>query len=771
MSRICLVIRELHRAEHEVVDRAPALARRTLRALAAIGAGPLDVLTTVAALPDDLRREVESVATLHDIDWTGDAALDAYPCDAMRASMAIDRTLRRLHADARYTRIILPAAGAQGYFALRAARSLNAYAGATLALLLHSPTVVRRFLDRRLTATTEQAFADHAEWSAIAEADELLAQSSDQFAALDAAADDAGWLEQVRRPRRVITGVAIDPARVDPAAPVPALRRPSVLAFGPLRYSCGAHTLVIAAQRLLASGVDVDVRFVGADLAEASFDRVMSAWLARRIGSAWADRFHFEPAPTPGSTGFAGADAGGIGAALERGPAVVCFAGADAGCAGSAAEALAAGACVVAAEGSPAADLIDHERTGLVVHQDDADALASALGRVLTDLDLARNFGTAARASAGEKFTLAGPGVAVRGTGSQAAGASGAPSTGPLTPIGPSPRVTVVIPFYNLGAWLPDTLRSVKAQTYTNYEVLVVDDGSTDAASLALLDHLPEQGIRVVRRVNGGLAAARNTGVREARTALVLTLDADDVLDPRYLETTVGVFERDRTGRLAVVSTPVKLFRESPDRPISGWIPLGLDRELLPFINVGAAASCLMRRDAVLSVGGYDEFLVSYEDWDLWCSLAGAGFTAQIVPEFLFYYRVRDDGVFRQFCVPNHYRYKSYLLSKHAGLATRPGLAARLALGETKSHADRADWLAGELDAARTRAGALEHELGSVRAGSVTFEQAVERLRRENIRYRVADTINAAVKASGLHAPAKSVARRITGGGGPAGAG
>ncbi len=756
--RTCLAIRELFRGPDEASDPVPALFRRTLRALAAQGGDggdggdELHVLTSVSSLPDELRAEVESLATLHDIDHSGDSSLDAFPCKQMCYSMAIHRTLRALHTLAPLDRIHLPAANAEGYFTLRAARSLDEFAGVTISLAVQSPVVVRRFLDRRLTATTEQAFADHAEFSAIAEADLLVAQTREQFDALDAAADGAGWLERIRSAERRMTGPILDGSRVVPIEPSEPATRPSVLVFGPLRHSSGAHTLVTAVHRLLASGVDLEVRFVGADLAEASFDRVMSEWLRRKAGSAWSDRFGFELGVEPTSTGFVGADAGGIGVALDAGVRVCCFPGADAGCAGAAAEALAAGACVVAVAGSPASELIDNARTGLVAPASDPVALAEALGRVLTDAALAARFGDAARREAASGPT---PDPLPSARRPRA-------TTADIRVTGTSPRVSVVIPFYNLGAWLPDTLRSVRAQTYTNYEIIVVDDGSTDAASLSLLDHLPERGVRVVRRVNGGLAAARNTGLHAATSDLVLTLDADDLLDPRYLETTVGVFERDRTGRLAVVSTPIKLFRESPDKPISGWIPLGLDREMLPFINVGACASCLMRRDALLGVGGYDEFLVSYEDWDLWCSLAGAGYTASIVPEFLFYYRVRDDGVFRQFCVPNHFRYKSYLLEKHAGLPTRPGLAARLALAEAKTQQDRADWLTGELDAMRSRSAGLEADL----ARSVTFEEAAERMRRENIRYRVVDKLNNAVKSSGLHAPVKLVARKLTGRGG-----
>jgi len=762
--RTCLIIRELHRGPDEAVDSAPALFRRTLRALAFTGAraDSVHVLAATHRMPPELRRQIEAVAHLHEIEYTGDAALEAFPCDQMRHSMAVHRSLRRLHAQTPFDRVHISADNGEGYFTLRAARTLGEFDHTTISVAVHSPTVVRRFLDRRLSATTEDALADHTEWNAMSEADVLVSQTREQFDALDAAADAAGWLDRIRTPQRIVTGVVLDPSTVA-RAPAPARASlPVVLAFGPLRLSSGAHTLVAAAQRLLAAGDELAVRFVGADLALAPFDKVMSGWLQRKIGSAWTDRFRVEPPPSPGPTGFSGADAGGIGEALAHGPRVVCFPGADAGCAGAAWEAMAAGACVVAVVGSPAADLIEHERTGLIAPANDPAGLAATLHRVLSDPRLSDRLGATARSDVAHLPSI-NP-VPTKPPAPRAGAPAGVDRSPRARSAGDVPRVTVLVPFYNLGAWFPDTLRSIRAQTFTDYEILVVDDGSTDPLSLDLLDRLPEQGVRVLRRTNGGSSAARNTGFRAARSELILQVDADDILHPRYLETTLGAFERDRTGRLAVACTPIRIFFESPERPAnSGWIPLGFDRELLPFINVGATASCLVRRDAVLSVGGYDEFLPAHEDWDLWCAMAAAGFTSSIIPEFLFFYRVREDGLFRTFGLPNHYRYKSYMLSKNTGLATRPSLSARLALGETKSQHDRADWLAQELAAARARLAAVEAELAAVQAGSVSYEQAADRLRRENIRYRIVDRLNVAAKSTGLHAPVKSVARRFTG--------
>src|SRR5689334_1514338 len=109
--------------------------------------------------------------------------------------------------------------------------------------------------------------------------------------------------------------------------------------------------------------------------------------------------------------------------------------------------------------------------------------------------------------------------------------------------IGRAPRVSVVVPCWNQACFLPEAVGSVLEQTFRDFEIVIVDDGSPDdTADVAarLIAQNPDAQIRLVRRENGGLPAARNTGVAAARGELVLPLDADDRIAPGFLESAVA---------------------------------------------------------------------------------------------------------------------------------------------------------------------------------------------------------------------------------------
>ena len=196
------------------------------------------------------------------------------------------------------------------------------------------------------------------------------------------------------------------------------------------------------------------------------------------------------------------------------------------------------------------------------------------------------------------------------------------------------PCVSVVIPVFNAGDYLAQALDSVARQTYRDFEVVVIDDGSTDRRTLALLEAAATNpGVTVHRTPNGGPSRARNAGVEHARGAYVLPLDADDYLAPAFLAKTAPLLDADPA--LGVVYTWVGLVGGHHGVWRTGGFSV---TDLLARCTIHV--SSLYRRELWEDVGGYDpRFVESCEDWDFWLGAAQRGWTGRCVPEVLVYYR------------------------------------------------------------------------------------------------------------------------------------
>jgi glycosyltransferase involved in cell wall biosynthesis len=203
-----------------------------------------------------------------------------------------------------------------------------------------------------------------------------------------------------------------------------------------------------------------------------------------------------------------------------------------------------------------------------------------------------------------------------------------------------APKVSVIIPCYNLGPYLVEAVESVFAQTMQDFEILVVDDGSTDAGTLRVLRYFKRPRTRLLRIANRGLPGARNHAIAHAEGRYLCALDADDRLHPTFLEKTTALLDADPS--LAFVSTWLEVFGAESWL----WKPPSCELPALLAECVVLTASPV-RREAVAAVGGYDERLFGEgeEDWDLWLSLLENGERGTILPEILFYYRRRPGSM------------------------------------------------------------------------------------------------------------------------------
>ena len=229
------------------------------------------------------------------------------------------------------------------------------------------------------------------------------------------------------------------------------------------------------------------------------------------------------------------------------------------------------------------------------------------------------------------------------------------------------PTTSFVVTCHNLGAYLDETLDSLFAQTVQDFDVVVVNDGSTDGATCRLLADLDRPRTRVVHAERRGLPGARNMGVRHAVGMYLCMVDADDLLEPTYLERSLQTLES--RPDLAFASHWLRAFGDET----WDWTPTDCGFPALLHANTINGAA-LMRRDLFERVGGFDETLVDgCEDWEFWIRVVDAGFAGVIIPEFLFRYRRRADSMSRTMhAVPGMPVLYRQLVDRHPDLFPRP---------------------------------------------------------------------------------------------------
>lgn len=206
------------------------------------------------------------------------------------------------------------------------------------------------------------------------------------------------------------------------------------------------------------------------------------------------------------------------------------------------------------------------------------------------------------------------------------------------------PKVSVVIPAYNAMTYLPETLNSVLKQTFSDFEVVIIDDGSTDLIQAWIAQNITDPRVRLITQANQGLSGARNTGIANAQGEYVAFLDADDVWEPTKLEKQVNYLDNNSTVGLVYNWTA---FIDAEGKPTGRIMGGDIEGDVLEEIlqhNIIDCPSVVVRRKCFETVGMFDITLRSVEDWDMWIRIA-ARYPLAVIKEPLVYYRQHSSNM------------------------------------------------------------------------------------------------------------------------------
>lgn len=233
-----------------------------------------------------------------------------------------------------------------------------------------------------------------------------------------------------------------------------------------------------------------------------------------------------------------------------------------------------------------------------------------------------------------------------------------------------SALLSIVIPCYNHGKYIQETIESIEnAKGKYDVEIIIVDDGSTDALTISKLSELEDKGYFVLHQKNGGLGNARNNGIKLAKGKYILPLDSDNTVLEPYLDDAIDVLEKDHFYDI-VYGNAIYFGEKKGD-----WI-VG-EYSLLKFIPNNYIDACAVYRKSVWEkLGGYDEKIpkMGVEDWDFWLNSSFNGFRFFYLQKPCFNYRVLQGSMIRSFSENDIKSARIYIENKYKNHLSFPDL-------------------------------------------------------------------------------------------------
>ena len=230
-----------------------------------------------------------------------------------------------------------------------------------------------------------------------------------------------------------------------------------------------------------------------------------------------------------------------------------------------------------------------------------------------------------------------------------------------------TPVVTIIIPCFNQGQFLDEAIQSViQCRDESIYEIIIVDDGSTDSDTITKLKELAREGLMIINQPNKGLGAARNAGIRAANGRYILPLDADNKIRPEYIYEGFRLLDADIS--LEVVYGNAEYFGAKSGLWESGQFNL---QRLMMENYIDACA--VFRKSTWEKLGGYDEKMpvMGYEDWDFWLRLAFQNGKFSYINKVMFDYRYSQKSMIRSVQKDKYIAVLEYLEKKHSNYLNR----------------------------------------------------------------------------------------------------
>jgi len=201
------------------------------------------------------------------------------------------------------------------------------------------------------------------------------------------------------------------------------------------------------------------------------------------------------------------------------------------------------------------------------------------------------------------------------------------------------PLISIIIPCFNDDKFIEQAVDSVLSQTYSNIEVIIVDDGS-NIETKQVLEKLKLRITKLITQENCGQSTARNVGINQAKGNYIMVLDSDDYFDSTFCKKAINVFLNNKD--VKIITSLVN--RVVDNKIIDVFKPSGGDIKKF-ILNNEATGSCMFLKVDFDKVNGYDESMKQgFEDWDFYIRLLKSGGEASIIQEPLFYYRLRSDS-------------------------------------------------------------------------------------------------------------------------------